>query len=208
MNPFGVALNSSMTRSFALTFDYRCPWARIVHDHVIAGLRSGADWNVTFVPFSLGQVHVAEGESPIWERPEEDSGLLAMQAGIAVRDLQPDRFLDVHHAIFEHRHGTGGDLRRSDVLSEVLEPTGVDVDQVWAEVESRRPLATIEKEHTAYVESHNVWGVPTFVVGDQAVFVRLLPAKGDDSSIAIIERVLENVDWHMLNEFKHTTIPR
>ena len=80
-----------MTRRFGLTYDYRCPYARIAHDHVIAGLRAGADWDVTFLPFSLGQAHVAEGEPPVWERPESDSGLLALQASIAVRDTQPDR---------------------------------------------------------------------------------------------------------------------
>ncbi len=199
-----------MTRSFALTFDYRCPWARIVHNHVVLGLRSGADWDVTFVPFSLGQVHVAEGESDIWRRPGEDSGLLALQASIAVRDLQSDHFLDVHHALFDHRHVDGGDLRRRDVISEVLGRLGVDVDAVWTEVDSGRTLATVEKEHTAHAESHTVWGVPTFVVGERAVFVRLLDTAGENAaeSIAMIDRVLDNVEWSELNEFKHTTIPR
>jgi hypothetical protein len=199
-----------VTRSFALTFDYRCPWARIVHNYVLTGLRSGAEWDVSFVPFSLGQVHVAEGEPDIWRRPEEDSGLLALQASIAVRDQQPDQFRDVHHALFEHRHVAGGDLRRRDVLSEVLEPTGVDVDAVWTEVDSGRPLATVEKEHTAFADSHTVWGVPTFVVDEKAVFVRLHESDDDSpaESIRMIERVLDNVDWSQLNEFKHTTIPR
>ena len=65
---------------------------------MVTGLRAGADWDVTFLPFSLGQAHVEEGETPVWERPDEDSGLLALQASIAVRDTQPDHFLDVHHA--------------------------------------------------------------------------------------------------------------
>ena len=80
-----------MTRHFGLTYDYRCPYARIVHDHVVTGLRAGADWDVTFLPFSLGQAHVEEGQTPIWERPADDTGLLALQASIAVRDTQPER---------------------------------------------------------------------------------------------------------------------
>ena len=74
-----------MTRSFAITYDYRCPYARIAHDHVVAGLRAGADWDVTFLPFSLGQAHVHEGQPSVWERPEQDSGIVALQASIAVR---------------------------------------------------------------------------------------------------------------------------
>ena len=73
-----------------------------------------------------------------------------------------------------------------------------------------QPLSTIEKEHTGFVESHNVWGVPTFVVGDRAVFVRLLDVAGGDADLAVstVERVLDQVDWPLLNEFKHTSIPR
>lgn len=198
-----------MTRSFALTYDYRCPYARLAHEHVVAALRDGADWDVTFVPFSLGQVHVADGEPPVWERPESDSGLLALQASIAVRDTQADRFVDVHHALFEHRHAAAGDLRTREALTPVLAAAGVAPAAVWAEVDSGRPLATIEKEHTGYGESHDVWGVPTFVVGDHAVFVRLLDLPADDADArATIERVLDQIDWPILNEFKHTSIPR
>jgi hypothetical protein len=199
-----------VTRVFALTYDYRCPYARIAHEHVLAGLRAGAEWEVRFLPFSLAQAHVEEGETPVWARPEVDSGLLALQASVAVRDTQPDHFLDVHHALFEHRHANAGHLRERDELSPVLAAAGADVDAVWAEVDSGRPLVTVEKEHTAFVESHDVWGVPTFIVGDAAVFVRLLELPDGDGQLAIttVERVLDQIAWPNLNEFKHTSIPR
>ena len=75
----------------------------------------------------------------------------------------------------------------------MLAAAGVDADAVCAEVDSGRPLATVEKEHTAYVDSHNVWGVPTFIVDDRAVFVRLLTMPDGDpqASIDAIERVLD-----------------
>jgi DSBA-like thioredoxin domain len=199
-----------MTRTFGLTYDYRCPYARIAHEHVMTGLRAGAGWDVRFLPFSLAQAHVEEGEPPVWERPEVDSGLLALQASLAVRDTQPDHFLDVHHALFEHRHANAGKLRQRDELTPVLADAGVDPDAVWTEVDSGRPLVTVEKEHTGFVESHNVWGVPTFIVDDAAVFVRLLELPGGDDQLAIstVERVLDQVAWADLNEFKHTSIPR
>ncbi len=199
-----------MTRVFALTYDYRCPYARIAHEHVLAGLRCGADWEVRFLPFSLAQAHVEEGEPPVWSRPEVDSGLLALQASVAVRDTQPEHFLDVHHALFEHRHVAAGQLRERDELTSVLAAAGADVDAVWAEVDSGRPLATVEKEHTGFVESHSVWGVPTFVVDDAAVFVRLLELPNGDEQLAVttVERVLDQIAWPNLNEFKHTSIPR
>ena len=198
------------SRAFALTYDYRCPYARIAHDHVVTGLRAGAPWEVTFLPFSLGQVHVEDGQPSVWERPDADSGLLALQASVAVRDTQPDRFVGVHHALFEHRHAAAGNLRSRDALEPVLAGAGADVGAVWSEVDSGRPLATIENEHTAAAERHRVWGVPTFVVGDAAVFVRLLDRADGDAGLAIatVERILDQIDWPILNELKHTSVPR
>lgn len=197
-------------RSFAMTYDYRCPYARIASNHVITALRGGADWDVTFLPFSLTQSHVEDGAASVWEQPDQDSGILALQASIAIRDTQPERFLDSHDALFEHRHATAGDLRSSATLTGVLAAVGIDTDAMWAQVDSGRPLATIEKEHTTFVESHEVWGVPTFIVGDRAVFVRLLEQSDGDHAVATrtIERVLDLIEWPILNEFKHTNIPR
>ena len=199
-----------MTRTFAISYDYRCPYARIASDHVVTALRAGADWDVTFLPFSLTQNHVEEGAPSVWEQPDQDSGILAMQASIAIRDTQPDRFLDAHHALFEHRHAAAGELKSREVLTDVLAASGVDTDAAWAVVDAGGPLATIEKEHTGYVETHRVWGVPTFIVGDAAVFVRLLaPAGGDvDLAVGTVERLLDQVEWPLLNELKHTSIPR
>jgi predicted DsbA family dithiol-disulfide isomerase len=202
-----------MTRSFALTWDYRCPFARIVHDHVVTGLQAGADWDVRFLAFSLGQSHVGEGEADVWDRaddaPDADSGLLALQLAVAIRDTQPDTFLDAHHALFAHRHVRSGSLRDRDALSKVIVDAGVDVEAAWAEVASGRPKATIRDEHTSFAASHDVWGVPTFVVGSDAVFVRLMDRAGGDGALAIatIDRVLDNIEWPTLNEFKHTSIP-
>ena len=38
--------------SFAVSWDYRCPFARNAHEHLVDGLRGGANWDVTWVPFS------------------------------------------------------------------------------------------------------------------------------------------------------------
>src|SRR3954447_5005876 len=89
----GHAVPLSMPHEFAVTWDYRCPFARIAHDQILDALDGGADWDVTFVPFCLGQVHVEDGEPDIWDPPADDTGLLALQAGVVVRDTDPDHFL-------------------------------------------------------------------------------------------------------------------
>lgn len=198
-------------RAFAVTWDYRCPFARNAHEHVIEGLRAGAAWDVTFVPFSLGQVHVAEGEPDIWSHWRDDSGLLALQVGTVVRDQHPDRFLDVHEALFALRHDHGRHLRDDAAVHEVLVGLGLDADAVFEEIAGGQPIATVQQEHEAAAKEHSVWGVPTFIQGDQATFVRLMDRPRGDGRHAkeSIDRVLElQAEFPTLNEFKHTSIPR
>ncbi len=197
--------------SFGVTWDYRCPFAAKAHDHVVTALQHGADWDVHFVPFSLGQVHVEEGQTPIWDRPGDDSGLLALQAGVVVRDRFPDQFLAAHRALFDARHLHAQHLRDEAVIREALASVGVDDGAVFDEIAGGSPLKTIQTEHEAAAAEHHVWGVPTFIAEDQAAFIRLMTSSngnGADSQ-RCIERLLGLlVRWPEVNEFKHTSIPR
>lgn len=196
---------------FAITWDYRCPFARNAHEHVLDALEGGAPWDVRFVPFSLGQVHVEEGQADIWERPDDDTGLLALQAGVVVRDRHPEHFRAVHRALFAARHDNGGDLRDRGVIEAALAGQGVDPEAVFAEIDAGWPLEVIRKEHEEVARDAHVWGVPTFVKDDRAVFVRLMDRPGGDGNKArhTVERVVELMgDFPELNEFKHTAIPR
>lgn len=195
-------------RSFRLNYDYRCPFTAVVHDTVLDALDNGAEWDVDFQPFSLGQVHVSDGETPIWERPEDDTGLDALQVSVVVRDRFPEAFRAVHRGIFAIRFTDGKLLTRNN-LDAVLEAAGVDPAAVWPVVDSGAALATVRDEHTAQDSELDVWGVPTFMVDDQAVFVRLTERSNGDGDLATrrIERVLDLIDDEpVLNEFKHTTI--
>lgn len=197
-----------MTR-FAVTWDYRCPFARNAHEHVLAGLAAGAGWDVTFVPFSLGQVHVEEGQAPIWDRPGDDSGLLALQVGVWVRDAAPEVFRSVHGALFAARHDQGLDLRDRDVLAKVLADAGLDAAEAFARVDDGSLLQLVRAEHEAAAKDHDVWGVPTFIAGGGAAFVRLMDRPGDDGEHArrSIERVVTLLtEAPTLNEFKHTSL--
>ena len=200
-----------MPLSFGVTFDYRCPFARNAHEHLVAALKAGADWDVQFLPFSLTQNKVEEGEASVWAEPEKDSGLLALQLGVAVRDTQPDRFLDAHLALFAIRHDLGKSQRDEDLLRTTLAEVGIDVDAAFAEVATGVPLKTIEDEHERGVAEHSVWGVPTFIVDDHAAFVRVMDRPRDElhDSAKVVERIVGLLSgWPELNEFKHTSLSR
>jgi 2-hydroxychromene-2-carboxylate isomerase len=195
-------------RQIAATFDYRCPFARNGHEAIVAAVRDGAlpDVEWRYQAFSLDQVHVEEGEPPVWERTPETwgTGVLSLLYGIAVRDAFADRFLDAHLALFRARHDEGRKLGQEDVLRDVVASVGLDPDQVAEEVWSGRPLKTLAAEHTQAVDEWGVFGVPTFVEDGDAVFVRFMERGRVDD----LERMLGLLDWSRLNEFKRTRVAR
>jgi predicted DsbA family dithiol-disulfide isomerase len=200
-----------MSLHFGITWDYRCPFARNAHEHLLAALREGPDWEVEFVPFSLSQVHIEEGQPDVWDDPAKASHLLAMQTGIVVRDRQPERFADAHLALFAARHDEGRDLRERSIVADSLAGAGVDVDAVFSEIDDGWPLEEFRKAHERSVADHQVFGVPTFILGQRAVFVRLMDRPQGDSGRGrrSIEGVLDLLQgFPELNEFKHTSIAR
>jgi hypothetical protein len=150
-------------REIAVSFDYRCPFARNAHEAVVTALRDGADLDVRFLPFSLDQAHVEEGEQPVWERQPNEwgTGVTALLYGIAIRDQFPEGFFDFH-------------------------------------------LAAFAAEHAEQVDRFRAFGVPTFIEGEESVFIRFMERNRVDD----LERALDLLDWTRLNEFKRTQIPR
>ena len=135
-----------MSHTFRLTYDYLCPFARIANETVVAALEDGADWDVTFHPFSLSQVHIDEHEPAVWERPLGSPGTRGTRAhawAIAVAAADPDQFLAFHRALFAAR------LRPAEAFREQLhgdeyaalgfeERTGLMIDAEWSAREQRK----------------------------------------------------------------------
>lgn len=90
------------------------------------------------------------------------------------------------------------------MLVAAVEEAGGDVDAIAKAVASGEPAELLRTEHQQAVERWEVFGVPTFIVGDEAVFVRLM-SRGEPADV---DRVLELVGYTDLNEFKRTRIPR
>lgn len=195
---------------FAITFDYLCPFAAISNETVVAALKDGTDHEVDFRAFSLSQVHLEDGETPVWERGEDPpSGVLALQWGLAVRDHFPDAFHDVHVALFAIRHKHGRNINDLTEIRAAAAGAGLDPDKVEKIVAGGGPLRALADDHTRNVQEHKVWGVPTFITADRAVFVRFMerPADGAEAR-QVVDRTLDLIAWRQLNEFKQTFVPR
>ena len=195
---------------FDLSFDYRCPFAKNIHLHVVTALRAGADFDVNFAPWSLSQGSRSDGAPDVWHDPAYDADLISLAAAISVRDQQSEYFLDAHEALFQARHDRAIRLITLDEVSNVLAPLGVDVAKVAADVASRRPHDVIAASHKEF-DRFEAFGVPTFVVNDDATFVRYMSEPSDDpaQSVELITTLLAMMTNRAdLNEFKHTQLPR
>ena len=196
------------TPPFALSFDYRCPFAGILHRHLISAIRSGADYDVDFVPWTLTQSHRKERDLDVWDDPARDDHLIALAAGVSIRDQQTDVFLNAHEALFVARHVNGIRLGTFDQIVEALSGLSVDLEMLEGDLLSRRPHRVIGENYRSF-EKFEAFGVPTLVVGDAAVFIRYMDPPTEDAtkSTELIDALVSMVTTRgSLNEFKHTRL--
>ena len=195
--------------SFDLSYDYRCPFAKNIHLHVVTALRAGADFTVNFVPWTMSQGYKEENAPDVWDDPTRDAAHVALAVSVSVRDHQSELFLDAHEALFRARHGGGIRLCTIEEISAVLDPIGVNMDAVNEDLATRRPFDVIGASFRQF-ERYEAFGVPTFVVNGDATFVRYMTEPTGDAKASI--RALESLISTMalepeLNEFKRTRVP-
>ena len=201
-------------RQFAVTWDYRCPFARNrPRARGRPGCAAGADWDVTFLPFSLGQVHVEEGEPDVWEQPEQDTRL-ARPAG---RRRRPRHARPSSSSTCTRRCSStatthaGAPPRGERPDARARRPTASTPTPCSPRSPTGRPLATVEKEHDgvrrqprgvgrADVHRRRPGGVRP-PDGPARRRRRGRPARRSSAS-STCSRLAD------LNEFKHTSIPR
>ena len=77
------------------------------------------------------------------------------------------------------------------------------------EIEDGWPLAEFRSTHERLVGEHSVWGVPTFIMGERAVFVRLMNRPQGDAMRAseTIDEIIQLIERRPeINEFKYTSL--
>lgn len=197
--------------TFGVNWDYRCPFARNMHEHIITALAAGAPWEVTFIPFSLSQVHVPEDAPPVWDDPAHYNDLLANMVGMVINKEFPDKFGEIHLALFRARHDEAKDISSRDVLAQTVESCGVSSEEVFSQIAEGWPLKEFRQAHEHTVEELKVFGVPTFIFDNRAAFVRVMTRPQGDAGLAreTVEYALSTlIDHPQFNEIKFTTVPR
>ena len=173
----------------------------------------GGGLDVSWKSFQLEQVNSKEGpEWKVWEQPNADRArsLVAARAGIAASRQGRDALNSFHLALLVARHGGEGriSLNEEEPITEVAAKSGLDVGQLKEDMRDPSLLNEIARDHTEAVESHGVFGTPTFVFenGNSAYLKTFVPPEQD--SVAFFEHFVALVsDRPYLGELKRPQPP-
>ena len=105
---------------------------------------------------------------------------------------------------FAARHDHDRNINDLDVLRDIAFACDLDVDAIESIVASGAPIMVLGDEHTEAVDRWSVFGVPTFITGEDAVFIRFM----ERGNVPDLRRAIDLLDVPNINEFKHTAIPR
>jgi predicted DsbA family dithiol-disulfide isomerase len=170
-------------------------WLRRCEEEARAERRSLAvDWRT----FSLEQVNSKTPEVHAWDQPERRwRGVAALAAAQAARRLDPARFPAFHVGLFEARHEAARDLSDPAVLDAVAVAAGYDRAAFAAARASAEAWREVGRDHEAAV-ARGVFGTPTLVFGERAVFVKMQPVPEEESALALLDEV---VDFQLRSPF-------
>ena len=143
------------------------------------------DLEITWKNFSLEQVNSKrEPEWKVWEQDDltEPRALLAQVAAEAARKQGQELYEKFHLALLTARHGedTRIALNQEDVLMEVAEQVGLDVERLKEDMKDGALVSKIGQDHEEAV-ADGIFGTPTFVFenGNTTYIKTFIPPKDD-----------------------------
>ena len=188
MEPIPAA---SPTRSFAVFYDYLCPFvyrASVLLQNVRDSGQRPID--IRWRYFSLIQVNSKDDGWTIWDALDSEArGRLAFKAAEAAR--RQGAFDDFHMALLRARHEKRVDIDDVAVVEQVAEDSGLDLDRFRTDIADPQIVSALERDHRAAVAEYGVFGTPTFVFDAGATaYVRLSEPPEASDSVAIFDRVI------------------
>ena len=121
------------------------------------------------------------GDYPICSMP-------MAQAGLAARAQEPELWDAFHMSLLAALFTHNRDISQMEVLADVAEKSGLDVDLFRDEVASEFHRDQAVREYTDAI-NRGVTGIPTVVVNDEAMLVAAVPR---ENYRFVINHVLEN----------------
>jgi len=179
-----------------LFYDYSCPFvyrSALMLDSVrTSGER---DVKVNWRFFSLTQVNYRPGSADdawtVWGAGDSEHvrGRLAFKAAEAAR--RQGAFDSFHLALLHARHRDGFDIESADVIEQVSEEVGLDLERLRKDLADPHILGVLERDHQEGRSRYGVFGTPTYVFPDgSAAYVRLAHAPSGAEAVSIFDRIV------------------
>ena len=145
--------------------------------------QGGETLDINWRGFLLEQINNKEEPGwKVWEQPDdyECRGLWALRAGEAAKKQGKEAFQKFHIALLRARHEDRVNIGDKDVLMEVASTVGLDLEKLRTDMEDPAIKDQVVTDHLEAVESHGVFGTPTFVFPNgAAAFVKMIkPPEG------------------------------
>ena len=151
---------------------------------------------ITWRSFSLEQANRNNRETKpewrIWEQPDgyPSRGLWAFRAAEAARNQGPAAYDRYRVALLRAKHEEGRDIADTEVLRDVADLEGLDLEQFEADLGDRELLTRIAADHSRAVQELDVFGTPTLVFGPgRAAYVKMLPPPPAEEALAVFDAV-------------------
>jgi predicted DsbA family dithiol-disulfide isomerase len=181
-----------------LFYDYNCPFvyraAKMLQAVSATGERNvRVNWRF----FSLAQVnHRADppDEWTVWDAPESEpvKGRLAFKAAEAAR--RQGRFDALHAELLDARHRDRLDIENPEVVMQVAERAGLDVERFRRDLADPTILHRLERDHTEARDTHGVFGTPTLVFPHGAAYLRLARVLDGADALRVFDAVAGTID--------------
>lgn len=178
--------------TFEIFFDYHCPYVFRMARLLEAVRESGErDMQVEWRYFSLSQVNSKEDRWTVWGAPPSPPvrGRLAFKAAEAAR--RQGKFDALHMPLLEARHQSALDIDAEDVVEQVAERVGLDMQRFRHDLGDPQILEALARDHRRGVGEWGVFGTPTLVFANgAAAYVRLAKDHQAGSALEIFDRLL------------------
>ena len=177
-----------MKTQITFYFDYLCPFANRLSRFLDDLKHSGTvNFDIQWRTFSLEQNNSQKGpDFKFWEHPDTPSiGVRALAASKAVLKQGELAFLSFHQALFKARHVDRKKIGNPEVLSEIANACGIDVNRLEKDLTEKECWAAVGHDHEEAREIHNLFGVPTLIFPKgRPVYIKLtsIPKSEDEQA--------------------------
>lgn len=186
----------------SVLFDFRCPFSYLFFQYVQRCEKTLKLFN--FIPYPLSRSHF-ESQQSYWREDFKVLGLNALLVANYVRQYSLNQYNELLAQLFSLKFKHFLNVDEEGSLVKAMLDLGME-EKIIKKSQEKTNVDDFKKTVEFYKGTFDVFGVPTLVYHDKAVFVKLQRAPESETRAETVIRQLISLvkDVPELAEFKHT----